>query len=94
MPKPLESIIRLASGLSTEELQLLADATQGMLEARAGAGKLRVQDSAETTENRTLNPKTQRGSFERKSINNCGPYLYLRWWSGGKRRSTYLGKAP
>ncbi len=36
---------------------------------------------------------TARGSIEKKTINGCGPYLYLRFWSGGKHRSVYLGKA-
>jgi hypothetical protein len=37
-------------------------------------------------------PKGGRGYYEEKVINGCGPYLYLRYWSGGKHRSIYLGK--
>jgi len=37
-------------------------------------------------------PKGGKGYYEQKMINNCGPYLYLRYWSGGKHRSVYLGK--
>ena len=32
------------------------------------------------------------GSVESKIINGCGPYLYLRFWSGGVHRSQYMGK--
>jgi hypothetical protein len=34
-----------------------------------------------------------RGAWvELKTINNCGPYAYLRWREGGHCRSKYLGK--
>ena len=36
--------------------------------------------------------KPKRGHVEQKLINGYGPYLYLRYWRGGKLRSTYLGK--
>ncbi len=36
--------------------------------------------------------KLKRGHIEQKIINGYGPYLYLRYWRGGKLRSTYLGK--
>ena len=34
----------------------------------------------------------QRGFVEHKTINGCGPYAYLRFWSGKTHKSTYLGK--
>lgn len=36
--------------------------------------------------------KPKRGHVEEKMINGFGPYLYLRYWRGGKLRSMYLGK--
>ena len=36
--------------------------------------------------------KPKKGHVEQKLINGYGPYLYLRYWRGGKLRSTYLGK--
>lgn len=38
-------------------------------------------------------PVNQRGYIEEKMIKDCGPYRYLRFWSGKKHRSVYLGKA-
>lgn len=38
-------------------------------------------------------PSNQQGYVEEKMINGCGPYRYLRFWSGKKHRSVYLGKA-
>ncbi|MEB3338965.1 MAG: hypothetical protein VKJ46_15955 [Leptolyngbyaceae bacterium] len=65
---------------------------------------VRVQEAPQTTKTRTLTPGEGnkkppiQGSFERKMIKRKGkehgPYLYLRWWIGGKHKSTYLGKAP
>ena len=34
----------------------------------------------------------QTGYIEHKTINGCGPYAYLRFWSGKTHKSTYLGK--
>lgn len=34
-----------------------------------------------------------RGHVEAKVINGCGPYLYLRYWSGKTLKSKYIGKA-
>lgn len=90
--KPLDNVISSAHFLTTDDLRSLSDAIAVMLEAREE--KLRVQQEAETPEKRTLKTgnRAQRGSYESKRINGCGPYLYLRYWSGGKHRSVYLGK--
>ena len=34
-----------------------------------------------------------KGHVEAKIINGCGPYLYLRYWSGKTLKSKYIGKA-
>lgn len=91
----LDDVIRLAHDLSDRDLELLGDAVHSMLQARM----VRVQEEPEKAERRTLTNKkaTQQGSFERKVVRKrgkCyGPYLYLRWWSNGVHKSTYLGKA-
>ena len=33
-----------------------------------------------------------KGHIEAKMINGCGPYLYLRYWSGKTLKSKYIGK--
>lgn len=38
------------------------------------------------------NGKTAKGHVEAKMINGCGPYLYLRYWSGKTLKSKYIGK--
>ncbi|PZD70804.1 hypothetical protein C1752_08946 [Acaryochloris thomasi RCC1774] len=38
-------------------------------------------------------PLDQEGHIEKRMVNGCGPYKYLRWWEGGKHRAVYLGKA-
>ncbi|MFG3816372.1 hypothetical protein VPK24_01885, partial [Limnothrix redekei LRLZ20PSL1] len=60
---------------------------------------LREQAPAQTQENRSLScgkaeksAQPSGGYFELKKIGRHGPYLYLRWRSAGKLRSTYLGK--
>lgn len=54
-------------------------------------------DTPETTENRTLTNGQatghRRGHIESKKIRGHGPYDYLRYWSGGRLRSVYLGKS-
>ena len=89
----LSIAIQAAAKRSPSELLLLQDAIAGLSQA------LREQAPAETQENRSLScgkaeksaqPKS--GYFELKKIGRHGPYLYLRWRSAGKLRSTYLGK--
>ena len=38
------------------------------------------------------NGKAAKGHVEAKMINGCGPYLYLRYWSGKTLKSKYIGK--
>jgi hypothetical protein len=79
--------VQWAATLSPEQRRELID------------GLLALDEISESSDRHTPNPNdgngggTARGSIERKTINGCGPYLYLRYWSGGKHRSVYLGKA-
>lgn len=85
----LEDLIRAADDLSDEDLQQLQGAIAAMLEIR---GMAESDQEPINQDDRANASKRQRGSIEEKWINGCGPYRYLRWWSGGKHRSTYLGK--
>ena len=82
----IEKVIQWASTLSTSQRRELIDAL------------LTLDELTEDGDRHTPTPNdgngggTGRGSIERKMINGCGPYLYLRYWSGGKHRSVYLGK--
>lgn len=67
-------------------------------------GLLAAQDSFEPQEDEahelSSDPGTESlsrgkrggGYIERKTINGCGPYRYLRYWHQGKRKSVYVGK--
>lgn len=85
----LEDLIRAAYQLDREDLRSLSSAITGLLQALEP--EIRVEDGAGSSKSRTLSLERS-GSFELKKINKCGPYLYLRWWSGGRHRSTYIGK--
>ena len=89
----LSIAIQAAAKLSPSELLLLQEALAGLSQA------LREQAPAQTQENRSLScgkadksAQPSGGYFELKKIGRAGPYLYLRWRSAGKLRSTYLGK--
>lgn len=49
-------------------------------------------DQGETGEVVAPNGRAARGHVEEKTINGCGPYLYLRYWEGKTLKSKYLGK--
>lgn len=89
----LSIAIQAAAKLSPSELLLLQEALAGLSQA------LREQAPVEVKENRSLScgkaeksAQPSGGYFELKKIGRHGPYLYLRWRSAGKLRSTYLGK--
>jgi hypothetical protein len=88
----LQSLAQAALPLSRAEKQELIAILQGMLDAEveevdAGALNQTLKDN-----HPYYGPKGGSGYYEQKIINGCGPYLYLRYWSGGKHRSIYLGK--
>ncbi|MFM6206843.1 hypothetical protein [Planktothrix sp.] len=82
----IEKVIQWAVTLSPGQRRELID------------GLLALDELSEDSDRHTPNTNdgngggTGRGSIEKKTINGCGPYLYLRFWSGGKHRSVYLGK--
>lgn len=86
----LQSVAQAAARLSQAEKQELIDILRTMLALDEEA---ETQSEEQMREQQAYHgPKGGRGYYEKKMINHCGPYLYLRYWSGGKHRSVYLGK--
>lgn len=83
--------------LADAELQDLADQLQGLLEARAGVAPENEnphgQNGRANTAASGAKAQIAQGHIEIKTIRGCGPYKYLRYRSGGKLKSKYLGKA-
>ena len=86
----LERVIQLVAQLNRFDKEELLVILKAMLEAEEDEQPEDEQTLKERTRHR--GPKGGQGYYERKVINGCGPYLYLRYWSGGKHRSVYLGK--
>ena len=83
----IERVIQWSATLSPEQRREVIDALLTLDELTDD------NDFPKSNTNDGNGGGTGRGSIERKMINGCGPYLYLRYWSGGKHRSVYLGKA-
>lgn len=88
----LEAVITAIAQLNRSEKEELLIILQAMLEAEENEQATGSKPLKARLQHR--GPKGGKGYYERKTINGCGPYLYLRYWSGGKHRSVYLGKVP
>ena len=73
----LKKLLVWAGELPEKELNQVIDALIGLRAASFPTGEETSQSS---------------GAIELKMINGCGPYKYLRYWSGGRHRSVYMGK--
>lgn len=88
---PYQTVVRNLKHLTKSQLEEVAAQVAGLLDAME-------EEAPETTpmtaSNVTQGPKRggQAGYIEHKTINGCGPYAYLRYWSGKTHKSTYLGK--
>jgi len=105
--QPIDSVTRDLNKLSNDDLLLVRRLIDGLLEAReAQRAKARSGAAVDIPgENPTREPlpsgaaselankRRGRGYYEKKIINGCGPYLYLRYRDGKIHRSVYLGKA-
>jgi hypothetical protein len=86
----LQSVAQAAARLSQADKEELIAILQAML---ALDEKAKAQPEEQIRVRQEYHgPKGGKGYYEQKMINNCGPYLYLRYWSSGKHRSVYLGK--
>jgi hypothetical protein len=81
------------------DLRELQTALGGLIEALETTQESPELESDGDGDREESNPRSQkgaRGHIEAKYIprgnKQHGPYLYLRYWQGGKLRSKYLGK--
>lgn len=92
-PTPYQTVTSNLGNLSKSELREVADIVRGLLEAYEDqeAESPATEDDKPATTGST-NKKAARGHIEAKTVNGCGPYLYLRYWSGKTLKSKYIGK--
>lgn len=85
-----KDIARSATAWSRDELEEMRAIVNGLLEALDTESALDKLDQGDQRKQRG-----PRGGayYEDKFIKGSGPYRYLRYWSGGKRKSVYVGKA-
>lgn len=84
---PFETVTSQLGQLSRSELSELADMVAALLDATDDD---LADDQVEGDKPAKAGAK---GHIEAKTINGCGPYLYLRYWSGKTLKSKYIGKA-
>lgn len=73
-----------------DELEEMKAIIDGLLQVTA-APPIQSEQPTSTTQKRR-GRKNGGGYIEEKRINGSGPYLYLRYFSNGKRKSVYVGK--
>lgn len=92
MPKrektQFEEVTGRLGQLDRRELEELADIVAALLQATD-------EDNEDDDQVEGDKPAKSgaKGHIELKMIGRCGPYKYLRYWSGGHLRSKYIGKA-
>ena len=85
-----ETVTSNLGQLSRGELVELADIVAALLVATKEESDDQVADLEDLDAD--VKPAAK-GHIEAKTINGCGPYLYLRYWSGKTLKSKYIGKA-
>jgi hypothetical protein len=89
----LERALQLCAGIALPDLRVLREALDVLIEEREISEMTPDERAARLREGREPGERGSRGYIEEKTINNCGPYLYLRLRRDGKHRSFYLGKS-
>jgi len=88
--KPFETVTSKLGQLDRSELEELQFIVAAYLVALTEDDE--DDDQGETGDDFAPNGRAARGHIEEKTINGCGPYLYLRYWEGKTLKSKYLGK--
>jgi len=98
---PTDKLLPSLAAWDLADLRELQAALGGLIEALEMSQKTPEPESdgdGDREESGPRSPQGSRGHIEAKYIprgnKRHGPYLYLRYWQGGKLRSKYLGKAP
>lgn len=91
-PTAFQAITKNLGQLDRPELEELADMVAALLEDLTEDEETddQVDDDGGSAK---ASKQAARGHVEAKTINGCGPYLYLRYWSGKTLKSKYIGKA-
>lgn len=97
---PTDKLLPSLAAWELADLQELHAALGGLIEALETPQETSVPESDDGDNREEVtqrSPQGSRGHIEAKYIprgnKRHGPYLYLRYWQGGKLRSKYLGKA-
>lgn len=93
-----KQVTKLLNQLTDRELRAIADMATGLVEAREADRQTEEVETAREELKRAGGKsakaaKAAHGHIEYKTVNGCGPYKYLRYWSGKTLKSVYLGKA-
>ena len=83
---PFETVTSQLGQLTRSELVELGDMVAALLDATDEVADDQVKGDKPSKPG-------AKGHIEAKTINGCGPYLYLRYWSGKTLKSKYIGKA-
>jgi hypothetical protein len=84
-----ESVTGNLASLGRDELAELRDMIETLLALQVNVDEEQPEELAAAQQSK----RTAAGHVEAKTINGCGPYLYLRYWSGKTLKSKYIGKA-
>jgi hypothetical protein len=86
----ISGLIREAAKLNRGDLLELRDAILGLLDAQV------IDLDSERLERKSATQQQAQGwyelSYKSKNGKKHGPYKYFRYRTGGKKKSTYLGK--
>jgi hypothetical protein len=96
MPKttPLDALAQQLDALSWDDLLKARSIIEALIESKS----LLPDDEQQPSVTSPTTSTGSKGHIELKTIpdkkrgKSYGPYRYLRYWSGGKLRSAYLGK--
>ena len=91
-PPTAETVLSDSYKLSLAELKLVREALDVLIECLEEEENLSEQSKKAVIKGQGLGKRGSLGYIEKKMINGCGPYCYLRIKRGGIHHSFYLGK--